>query len=279
MFLLRARSAAPADARAGHGCDPRGDGGEAARRRCRSVRGEDLEWEIARAAALKKEAQQQKVPKSADSVTPTGTIGRFIASMEGGGDNWRDGIGYDVRLLKSANADELAAIESLLLIRGVNDWRDVEALAAIDSEGARKRLRQALKGGDQRIAIAVAQYAPALVSDAERTKSLVDALEGSEIYGGLTQALLEIETFHPPAVIEALLRGVLTRSGENAVHFAAMLMFLHGKAKSSFDWKHRPFFLRFNTDDGAEREKLFRELCKKSAWRRNNFSTVRHRER
>ena len=226
--------------------------------------GEDLEWKMARDAALKKEAQQQKLPKSADSGTPTGTVGRFIASMEGLGDmNWRDGIGYDVKLLKSANADELAAIESLLLSRGVNDWNDVEALAAINSEGARKRLREALKGGDQRMAIAVAQYAPDLVSDAERTKSLVDALKGSKIYGGLTQALLQVQEFHPPEVIAALFRGVLARPGENAVHFAAMLMFLHGKAESSFDWKHRPLFLRFNTEDRAERESAFRELCEK----------------
>ena len=221
---------------------------------------EQLEWEIAREAASKTEPES-RMP--AASVTPTSTVGRFMASMEGSFDQWHDGTGYDIALLKSATPDELAQIESVLQSRGVNDWRDVEALAAIDSESARKRLREALKGSDHRVAIAVAQYAPDLVSDAERTKALVAALEGSEIYGGLTQALLEVEEFHPPKVIAALFRGVLARSGENAVHFAAMLMFVHGKAESSFDWKHRPLFLRFNTEDRAERESAFRELCEK----------------
>jgi hypothetical protein len=40
-------------------------------------------------------------------------------------------------------------------------------------------------------------------------------------------------------------------------------MFLHGKAESSFDWNHRPLFLRFNTEIRAEREIAFRELCEK----------------
>ena len=224
---------------------------------------EQMEWEIARDAALKNEAQQQQVSELTAGAAPVGTIARFVASMEGIGNNWRDGIGYDVRLLKSAMPHEIAVIESLLLIHGVNDWRDVEALAAIDSEGARKRLREALKDGVPLITFAIAQHAPDLVSDAERTKSLVDALERSEIYGGLTQALLQAEDFHPPEVIAALLRGALARSGEAAVHFAAMLMFVYGAAQSSFDWKHRPLFLRFNTEDRAEREAAFRELCKK----------------
>ena len=224
---------------------------------------ETAEWEAARKAAAKSGRESQMLPKPTAFVTPTGTVGRFMESMEGSVDKWRDGIGYDVGLLKSANADELAAIESVLLSRGVNDWRDVEALAAIDSESARKRLREALKGGDHRVAIAVAEYAPDLVSDAERTKALVAALEGSEIFGGLTQALLDVEEFHPPKVVAALFRGVLSRTGVIAVNLAGMLMFLHGKAESSFDWKHRPLFLRFNTEDRTERESAFRELCEK----------------
>jgi hypothetical protein len=62
-------------------------------------------------------------------------------------------------------------------------------------------------------------------------------------------------------VIDALFRGLLKRDGGTAVHFSAMLMFLHGKAASSFDWDHRPFFLQFNTEDPAERRRCFRELC------------------
>jgi hypothetical protein len=197
------------------------------------------------------------------SAGPSGAIAHFAASMEGTMESWREGTGYDLALLKSATPEEFASIEEMILSRPVEDWRDVEALAALDSPRARVALRKALKSSDHRVATAVAEYAPHLVSDAERTKVLVAALEGAEIYGGLTQALLDVEEYHPPEIVDALFRGLLKPNCENPVHFAAMLMFIHGKADSSFDWTHRPLFLRFKTEDRAERESVFRELCEK----------------
>jgi hypothetical protein len=78
----------------------------------------------------------------------------------------------------------------------------------------------------------------------------------------LTEALDEAEAFHPPAVIEALIRGALNGDGTSAVHFAAMVYYLHGKAAEPFDWGQRPFFLRFNTADRGEREAAFGEMCR-----------------
>ena len=40
-----------------------------------------------------------------------------------------------------------------------------------------------------------------------------------------------------------------------------MLLFLHGRSDSPFDMTRRPFLLRFNTDDRAERLAAFRELA------------------
>jgi len=54
---------------------------------------------------------------------------------------------------------------------------------------------------------------------------------------------------------------VQKRGGDIAVHYAAMLMFIHGKAKSAFDWDLRPFFLRFNTEAPHERALACLELC------------------
>ena len=192
------------------------------------------------------------------SATQT-AVDRFRESMVCNFERWHDGIGYDLEILKAAMPEELLEIEELLISRGVNDWRDVEALAALDSPRARVLLRQTLKTGE--LAQAVSRYAPQLVSGDERISTLVAALEETDFHTGLTQALLEVESFHPPEVIGALLRGVLERNGDHACHFAAMLMFLHGQADSSFDWEHRPFYLRFNTDDRTEREAIFRELC------------------
>jgi hypothetical protein len=64
-------------------------------------------------------------------------------------------------------------------------------------------------------------------------------------------------------VVEALLRGALVRDGEGAVHFAALAMYVHGKAEEPFDWSQRPFFLRFHTSRVLERRAVFVELCEK----------------
>ena len=197
------------------------------------------------------------------NTNPDSAVERFRQSMVIDYEKWHDGIGYDLDIIKKATPEELADIEDLLVNRPVSDWRDVEALAAINSPKARDLLMKALRRGDHQVRMAVADYAPELVPDDERTASLIAALKSGEIYGGLTQALDQIESFHPPAVVDALFRGVLKREGNIAVHFAAMLTFLHGKASSAFDWDQRPFFLKFDTDDPAERRRLFQELCER----------------
>ena len=190
-------------------------------------------------------------------------LDRFGQSMVIDYARWHDGIGYDLDVIRQATPQELSEIEDLLIRRPISDWRDVEALAAIDSPRSRAALVQALRHPDIQIRTAVADYAPQLVSEDQHTALLIAAVERAEFYGGLTRALDQIESFHPRPVIDALFRGLLKRNGETAVHFAAMLMFLHGKASSSFDWNQRPFFLEFNTEDPAERRRQFLELCRR----------------
>lgn len=187
-------------------------------------------------------------------------VARFAKSMQMDHEKWHDGTGYDLDVLETASPKEKARIEAMLVARGVRDWRDVEALAAIDSPQARALLVEAAQCGDPTIETAVMRAAPELVSDGRRTASLVAALETAEVYGGLTQALLEVEEFHPPQVVDALFRGVLNRDGATAGHFAAMLMYLHGKTEEPYDFELRPFFLQFQ--DGDRREH-FRELCER----------------
>jgi hypothetical protein len=81
------------------------------------------------------------------------------------------------------------------------------------------------------------------------------------LFYGLSIALDLATTLRTPALIDALLRATLRDEGEAAVHAAARLAYIHGKAKEEFDWDLRPLFLRFNTPDRAEREVAFRELC------------------
>jgi hypothetical protein len=87
-------------------------------------------------------------------------------------------------------------------------------------------------------------------------------LQHAEIFGGLSQVLDDIEEYQPTEVKEALITGLLTREGDVAVLFAAMLFYLYGKAEVAFDMEQRPFFLLFNTENREERVQAFQELCK-----------------
>lgn len=187
-------------------------------------------------------------------------VAKFKASMTIDYEKWHDGIGYDLDLMKRASPSELAQIEEILLLRRCEDWRDIEALAALDSERAKDAIKQALRSGNATVRMAVHTYAPELLTESQRVRSLVQALEQADFYEGLSQALSHASQFHPPEVTNALLRGIMDRDGSVACHFAAMLYFIHGKSSSPFDWEHRPFFLRFNTENPVEREKAAREL-------------------
>ncbi|MEP7364863.1 MAG: hypothetical protein ABI972_16540 [Acidobacteriota bacterium] len=176
---------------------------------------------------------------------------------------WRDGTGYDLEAIREAGAEERAAIERMVLEHSPRGWRDVEAMAELNTPRTVAELEAILGGDDNQLKQAVTRYAPKMVTKQSRTETLVAALEESVIYGGLTQALDELPEFHPPEAVEALFRGALRREGEVAVHFAAMLYYLHGKAKEPFQWKHRPFYLRFHAPVGPERVAVFRELCEK----------------
>ncbi|WP_414662266.1 hypothetical protein [Horticoccus sp. 23ND18S-11] len=194
---------------------------------------------------------------------PGSVLRRFRDSMAIDYEKWHDGIGYDLSVLPEADAADRETIESILVGRADRDWRDVEALAALNTPGGNAALRAAFTRGNAEIRGAVLRYAPELVAEDEKLTSIVAALRTADFYGGLTAALDEVEEFHPPGIIAELFRGALTRTDGVPVHFAAMLMFLHGKASEPFDWGQRPFFLRFNTQDRAEREAVFRELCEK----------------
>ena len=194
---------------------------------------------------------------------PRTRVEQFEASMIIDYEKWHDGIGYDLTLLEGATAEELAAIEKLVLARGAQDWRDVEALAVLKSAKAQAALRVALQKGNAEIRGAVLRHAPKLVPAAKKKAHLLSALRTAEFYGGLSEALDTVADYHPREIVAELFRGTLAREGGIATHFAAMLMFIHGKAKQPFDWDQRPFFLRFNTTVRAEREAAFRELCDK----------------
>jgi len=198
--------------------------------------------------------------RKTDSDSP---LQRFKKSMEIDYEKWHDGIGYDIDAIRLASPTECKAIEKMLIQHSPRDWRDIEALTQIDTKNARDTIKKAIRDPNPAVRIAVARFAPKVVTYNERTRSIIDALQHAGIFYGLSQTLDEIEEYHPPQVKEALIEGLLSREGDVAVLFAAMLFYLYGAAEEPFDMKQRPFFLRFNTKNKEERVKVFIELCTK----------------
>lgn len=200
-------------------------------------------------------------PPSLPSIpSHTLALARFFDSMRMDYDKWHDGIGYDLDALNAVESRERAAIETSLIHQSPMDWRAVEALAMLDTPRARAALRRVFEHGDAQERAAVLRHAPALVDNDARSVALVDALKTAQFFGALSQTLDLVADYHPPAVVEALFQGLTQREGDVAVHFAAMLLYIHGRADEPFDMAKRPFFLRFNTDDERARAQAVRDL-------------------
>jgi hypothetical protein len=209
---------------------------------------------------VKSEKPNQRV--DSDKLDVISPFQRFKKSMQIDYEKWHDGVGYDIDAIKSASQAERKTIEQILINHNPLDWRDIEALAQIDSKNARKTIKNAINDPNPAVRVAVTRYAPSLVTNRERSQSIIDALQHAEIYSGLSQVLDDIEEYHPTEVKESLITGLLSREGEVAVLFAAMLFYIYDKAKEPFDMKQRPFFLQFNTENKGERMQAFQELCK-----------------
>lgn len=223
--------------------------------------------ELARGVAERdaREAEERgRSPKMSFDIQELSTpVSKFERSMVMDYDKWHDGIGYDLELLRSMEPRDRGVVEAMLIRKGLNDWRDVEALAEFDTPAARAVLEAGLHDRNPEVRNAILRYVSELVPETDKTRVLVQGLKNNVIFGGLTQTLDEVEQFHPKEIMDALFHGALERTGDVAVHFAAMLCYLHGKAPEPFDWSQRPFFLRFHTEVRSEREAVFRELCAK----------------
>lgn len=200
--------------------------------------------------------------RASDRSAPSeSALARFEHSLFIGYEQWHDGVGYDIEALRALTNEQRRGIEARLT--PPDGWRDVEALAVIatlGSESARTELRRVATAGTSETRLAVLRYAPQLVDDAARTTALVEALDSATAFDSFTTTLEQVAAFHPKPVIDALWRGLETRQGEVAMHYAGMLAFVYDKTDSPFDWAQRPLFLEFKTEDASARRAAVRKL-------------------
>jgi hypothetical protein len=207
-------------------------------------------------------------------------MSRFIESMKIDFEKWHDGIGYDIEALKRTTIKERKEIERILTNRNKLDWRDIEALAVLDTPKTRSTILHALLGSNNEVNMAVLRFAPNLVSNQLKTRVIVKALKSASFFEGFSHTLDIVGKYHPEEVIHELFHGLINREGDVAVHYAAMLYYIYGKAETIFDEEYRDFFLKFNTPRLSERKVAFKELCEKievdySEYLKDNSTTIK----
>jgi hypothetical protein len=87
-------------------------------------------------------------------------------------EKWHDGIGYDLEALAEANEKERKVIEKILVNRNPRNWRDIEALAFLDTTGARETLKDTIQSNHE-VNMAVLLFAPELVNEELKTRLIV----------------------------------------------------------------------------------------------------------
>lgn len=192
---------------------------------------------------------------------------RFVQSLAIDHEAWREGMGYDLAAIDEAPPAQRALMLEHLLDTGLQDWRDIQAVARIGGRAARRALRHAWRHGSTAQRMAMLRHAPGTVTEPQRIQALVQALGEARLYAGLSECLDAVEDCHPPVVMQALWSALQRPEAEVTVHCAAMLTHLHGLADTRFDWSQRPFFLRFGSDDPAERAAAQAELRQRIATR------------
>lgn len=198
-------------------------------------------------------------PQSEPMHTTTSAYARFAESRTMNYDRWRDGIGYDLNALAEMTPDERKQVEPTFI--PAQDWRDVEALVALQTEAATDALIAAAHADEPQLRLAVLSRAPHLFTDALKTETLLLAIEAVAPFAGLSAALDAVEEFHPVEVQVAMFNAALNRGGDIAYHMGTSLAVIHGKISSRFDWGLRPMMLKLNTEDTTERGRAFLWLC------------------
>ncbi|MEJ2272431.1 MAG: HEAT repeat domain-containing protein [Candidatus Bathyarchaeota archaeon] len=121
------------------------------------------------------------------SLTP---LQRFKTSMNIGFEEWHDGIGYNIPAIRLASQEELDEIEKILINHRPRDWRDIEALAEINTKRSRETIKDVIKDQNPVLRIAVIRFTPDLITDNERTQSIIYALQNTEIFSGFSNSEL-----------------------------------------------------------------------------------------
>ena len=171
-------------------------------------------------------------------------------------DQWREGEGYDLSALQGLSNPEAAVILDLLndrLETSAAGWREVEALAALDTPPARMALGRLCSHWSAEVRLRAARLQDERTPTGATEREIVRLLDDPDTDIGAAALMDEAEEYSTPVVRAALLRCALGGAPHLRVHAAALALFFGGGAAEPFDWNHRPLFLEFGEESRTVR--------------------------
>lgn len=185
---------------------------------------------------------------------PTAAYTRFKQSMILDYDAWKEGTPYDIPALSDITAEERDLLTDEICERSSLDWRDVEALRAIATDKAIKRVGKA--AAKQTDGGGIEAFLDEIESQGwtpDIETRFIEKLERAASMTGALDRLYEIAEAHQtPAVLQQLMRNARVSSDETVRYsMGAFLLYLAGHVDSHyvFDTDHRPHLLDLNSDD------------------------------
>ncbi len=185
---------------------------------------------------------------------------RYLQSMKIGYIEWHDGISYDLEALKQFSPEELKYIEALHVSRKDEDWRDIEALAALGTPAAIQALKKALESPNYDCRLFAVRCLKEM-NTLDRVDQVVAAtLPLTKIGEGMSLALALARDYPSEAIKNIVLWCCLNGNDSIRVHCAAMALFLYNVTHIEFDVNQKIVY-EFNEPDRDKRLAPFTRLC------------------
>jgi hypothetical protein len=186
---------------------------------------------------------------------------KFESSMVIGFDQWHDGLGYDLDALNELDEKDRRRAESLLASRLQGSgagWRDVEAMAALDTPGAKAALKAALKHSSREVRMQAAEYAEEPKTGAALEQEIVSALRSGQQGSAELRALDQAAWNPSPAVRDALLWAA--KRGPDIMRVNAAMVLLEHYCGVKDVWGERPWVLKLIEDSRDEQKAAYQKL-------------------